>query len=91
MHQTNDEIFIGENAKVTQHDLEFENADGGDDGEHLKTTHCPILAVSFIKNARILHSKNILEGRTRSQPRSSFAPFDSNCPKQQKYSIIVTK
>ena len=49
MHQTNDEIFIGENAKVTQHDLEFENADGGDDGEHLKTTHFPILAVSFIK------------------------------------------
>ena len=26
MHKTNDEICIGENAKVTQHDPDFENA-----------------------------------------------------------------
>ena len=31
MHQTNDEIRIGENAKVTQHDPDYENADVGDD------------------------------------------------------------
>ena len=27
MHQTNDDICIGKNAKVTQHDPYFENAD----------------------------------------------------------------
>ena len=31
MHQTNDEICIVENAKVTQHDPDFKNADVGDD------------------------------------------------------------
>ena len=35
MHQTNDEISIGENAKVTQYHPDFENADEGGDEEHL--------------------------------------------------------
>ena len=85
MHKTNDEIRIGENAKVAQHDPEFENADVGDDEEHLEAPYLPILALNFAKNnALILQSKNFLEGHTRSRPHSSFAPFDSNCPKQQR-------
>ena len=34
-HQKNDENRIGENAKVTQHDPEFENTDEGDNEEHI--------------------------------------------------------
>ena len=40
MHQTNDEICIEENAKVTQHDPDFKNANVGDDEEHLEAPHC---------------------------------------------------
>ena len=32
----------------------------------------------------IRQSKKILEGHTMSRPRSSFAPLNSNCPKQQR-------
>ena len=57
MHQTSDEIRIGENVKVTQHDPYFKNANVGDDAEHLKAPHCPILAINFSqKNARICQS-----------------------------------
>ena len=84
MHQTNDEIRIGENDKVTQHDPDFENADEGDDEDNLEAPRHPIIAVNFAKNnACVRQIENILEGRTRSRPHSSFAPFDSNCPKQQ--------
>ena len=81
----NDEICIRENAKVNQHDRYFENADVGDDEEHLEAPHRPILAVNVAKNnACIRQRKNVLKGHTRSWPRSSFALFDSNCPKQQR-------
>ena len=40
----------------------------------------------FFKNARIFQSKNVIEVHTRSRPRSSFATFDSNCPKQRRIS-----
>ena len=84
MHQTNDKICIGENAKVAQHDPNFENADEGDDEEHLEAPHRPILAVNVSNNnARIRQSENVLEGHTRSRPRSSFVPFDRNCRKQR--------
>ena len=54
MHQTNDAIRIGENDKVTQYDPYFENADVGDDEEHLEAPHRPILDVNVSKNnARI--------------------------------------
>ena len=85
MHKKNDEIRIGENAKVTQHDPDFENSDVGDDEEHLEAPHRPIIAVNVAKkNARINQSKNVLECHTRYWPRSSFSSFDSNCPKQQR-------
>ena len=59
MHRTSDEIYIGENAKVIQHNQEFENADKGDNIEHLESPHCTIIAVNVTKNnARIRHSKN---------------------------------
>ena len=84
MHQTNDEIHIRENAKVTQHYPGFENDDIGDDGKHLEAHHRPILDVNVAKNnACIYQSENVIEGHTRSWSRSYFAPFDSNCPKQQ--------
>ena len=58
MHQTNDEIRIVENTKVTQHDPDFENADEGDDEEHLEGPHRPILAVNIAKNiAHIFRAK----------------------------------
>ena len=50
MHQTNDEIRIGENAKVTQHDPYFENYIVGDDEDHLEAPHLPIIAVNVAKN-----------------------------------------
>ena len=65
MHQTNYEIFIGENAKVTQHDPDFKNSDVGDDEENLEAPHHPIRAVNVAKNnACIFQSKNVLEGHT---------------------------
>ena len=71
MHQTNDEICIGENAEVTQHDPDFENADVGDDQYHLEALHCPIIAVNVAKkNNSISHRKNGLKCHTRSWPRS---------------------
>ena len=39
-----------ENAKVTQHDPDFNNANVGDDEEHLEAPHCLILDVNFAKN-----------------------------------------
>ena len=85
MHQTNDEICIGENAKVTQHDRDFKNADVVDYEEHIDAPRRPILAVNVAKkNDRICQSENVIGGHTRSRPRSSFAPFDSNCPKQRR-------
>ena len=84
MHKKNDEICIGEDPKVTQHDPDFENSNEGDDEEHLEAPHLPILAVNVAKNNFcIRQSKNLLEGHTRSRPSSSFYPFDSNCPKQR--------
>ena len=47
MHQTNGKICIRENAKVTQHDPEFENVNEGDDEEHLESPRRPILAIIF--------------------------------------------
>ena len=85
IHQTDDAISIGENSKVAQHDPDFENAYLGDDEEHLEAPRFPILSLKVANNhARISPSENVLEGHTRSQPRSSFASFDSNCPKQQR-------
>ena len=49
MHQTNDDIRIGENTKFNQHDPEFKNTDEGDDEEHLKLPHYPIIAVNVVK------------------------------------------
>ena len=84
IHQTNDEFRIGENAKFTQHYPYFENSNVGDDEEHLEAPHRLITDVNVAKNnARICQSENVLEGYTRSRPSSSFAPFDSSCPKQQ--------
>ena len=73
------------NAKVTQHDTDFENNAVGDDEEHLEAPHCPILDINVAKNnACISQSENVLEVHTRSRPRSLFSPLDSNCPKQQR-------
>ena len=73
------------NAKVTQHDTDFENDAVGDDEEHLEAPHCPILDINVAKNnACISQSENVLEVHTRSRPRSLFSPLDSNCPKQQR-------
>ena len=70
-HQTNDKIRIEENAKVTQHDPDFENGDVGDDEDNLEAPHRPILSVNVTKNNdHICQSENLLEGRTRSQPCS---------------------
>ena len=69
MHQTHDQIRIGENAKVTQHYPDFQNSNIGDDEEHIETPHCPIIAVNVAKNnARICQSENALKGHTRSRP-----------------------
>ena len=81
-HQTNDKICIGENAKVIQHDPDFENSDEVDDEEHLEAPHRPILAVNAAKNNDcICRIENVLEGHTRFRRCSSFTPFDSNCLK----------
>ena len=73
---------IGENAKVTQHDPDYENADEGDNEENLKAPHCTLLDANVTNNSsRICQRKNVLEGHTMSRPCSSFSPFDSNCPK----------
>ena len=65
MHKKNDEIRIGENAKSTQHDPDFENFDVGDDEEKIESHHCPIVAVNVaIKNTCICHRENLLEGHT---------------------------
>ena len=45
MHQTNDKICIGENAKVNQHHPDFENANYE---EHLEAPHFPILEVNSV-------------------------------------------
>ena len=82
MHQTNDDIHIGENSKVTQHDPDFENDNVGDDEEHLEAPHRLMLDVNVAnKNYRIRQSENLLEDHKVSRPRYLFAPFDSNCPK----------
>ena len=61
MHLKNDDIRIGENAKVTQHDPYFENADVGDDEEHLESPHHPTLDLNAVKNsARIFQSQNVI-------------------------------
>ena len=71
MHQTNDEIHIGENAKVIKHDPEFVNIDEGENEDNLESTHRLILAINVIENnARICNSKNVPKIYTRSQPRS---------------------
>ena len=71
MHQTNEKIHLGENAKVTQHDPDFVNADEGDDEEHLEAPDCPIIAANVAKNnSHICQSENVLEGHTRYRPRS---------------------
>ena len=58
MHQRNDDIRIGENSKVTQHDPDFVNSDGGGDEEHLEAPNCPIIAANVSKNnSRIFQSK----------------------------------
>ena len=58
MHEKNDEFRIGENAKVTQHDPDFEKADVGDDEEHIEAPNFPITDVNFEKNnARICQIK----------------------------------
>ena len=86
MHKKNDKICIGENANVTQHDPYFENAEEGDDEEHVEAPNNPIISVNVAKNNDCIRQrKNVLEGHPRSRPRSSlFAPFDSNCPKQRR-------
>ena len=67
MHQTNDQIRIRENSKVTQHDLDFENADVDDDEEHLEAPHRHILAINVAKNIYIiLQRQAVLEGHERS-------------------------
>ena len=92
MHQTNDESRIRKIHKVTQHDPYLENADEGDDEDHFEAPHSSILSVNVAKNNyRILQRKNVLEGHTRSWPHSSFAPFDSNCSKQQIISNFCDK
>ena len=73
------------NAKVTQHDPDFEKSDVRDDDKHLEVNYGPILAVNVAKNnACICQSENVLEGHTRSWSTFSFAPFYSNCPRQQR-------
>ena len=65
MHQTNDDIRIGENAKVTQHDPYFENFDVVDDEENIESHHHPILAVNVANNNTcICQRENVLEGHT---------------------------
>ena len=58
MHQINEKIHFGENSKVTQHDPDFVNSDGGGDEEHLEAPNCPIIAANVSKNnSRIFQSK----------------------------------
>ena len=84
-HQTNDEICIGENAKVTQHNPDTKHSDVGDDKENIESPYCLILDVNVAKNnACILQRKNVFEGHKRSWLCTSFSPFDSNCPKQRR-------
>ena len=84
MYQTNVEIHIRENAKVTQHDPYFKTSDVGDDEEHIEAPHQPILAVNVSnKNTHIHQSETLLKVHTRYRPCSSFTQFYSNCPKQQ--------
>ena len=85
MHK-NDAIRIRENSKVAQHYLDFKDTDLGHEKEHLEAHHCHILLVNVSKNnACFCQRKHVLAGHTntRSWPRSPFATFDSNCPKQR--------
>ena len=54
MHQTNDEICIGENSKVTQHYPEFKNANYE---EHLESPPHTILAVNAIQMLVFVRAK----------------------------------
>ena len=46
MHQTNDEICIGENVKIAQHDPGFEDSDEVNNGEHLKSPYSLTLSLN---------------------------------------------
>ena len=46
--------------KVTQHYQDYDNADVGDDEDHLEAPHCPILDVNVANNNASIHqSKNV--------------------------------
>ena len=79
MHQTNDKSCIRENTKVTQYDQDSENVN---DEEHIEAPRRLSLDINAVKKSCISQSENLFKGHTRSWPRSSFAPFDSNCTKQ---------
>ena len=55
MHQTNDKIGMGENAKVTQQYSDLENANKGYNEEHLEVPHSLILAVNVANNYTRIH------------------------------------
>ena len=85
MHLTNEKKGIEENAKGNQHNPDFENADEGDNEEHLVAPHRTIIAVNVTKkNSFICQNKNVLEDHTRSWTHCLFSPFDRNCPEQRK-------
>ena len=66
--------------------------DEDDDEEHLEAPHRPILAVNVSNNnAHIFQIENVIEGHTRSWPRSSFAPLTATVQNNEKYSIVVIK
>ena len=80
-----DEICTGGNLKITQHDPGFENANEGDNGEHLESTHFPPLALNVAnKNSCICHSNNLLQGHERSWPCYLFDPHDNDCTIQRR-------
>ena len=54
MHQRNEKMRIGENAKVTEHDPDFENAKYE---EHLEAPLHHILDINVVKHSRIYQRK----------------------------------
>ena len=65
MHRTNDEICIGENNKVTQHDIGFKDDDEGNNEYHIESTNPPILAVNITKKMLIFVTTKIYSRVTK--------------------------
>ena len=92
MHKTNDEIRIGENAKVTQHYRYFEDANVCDDEDHLEAPHRPILAVNFVKTIIVFVREEVQLKVVQGLGLALHLPhLTATFQNTKEYSIVVIK